>query len=210
MTQAIAVLISGGGSTLRNLIRWRDAGQLAGELRLVVSSNPASAGIGFAQAAGIETEVFDHRQYPGPTEISQAIFGALRKRSIGWAVCGGFLRKLEIPADFQERVVNIHPSLIPAHCGKGMYGLRVHRSVLAAGDRVSGCTVHLVDNEFDHGPVLGQRTVPVCPGDTAELLAARVFEAECQLYPAVINSLLGRELRSEEQKSGAPGGESSR
>jgi len=118
-------------------------------------------------------------------------------------VClAGFLQLLTIPEDFAGRVMNIHPALIPAFCGKGFYGHRVHEAVLEAGVKVSGCTVHFADNLYDHGPVIVQRTVPVRDGDTAEVLAARVFEQECEAYPEAIRlfaegrlQIVGRTVR---------------
>jgi phosphoribosylglycinamide formyltransferase-1 len=99
---------------------------------------------------------------------------------------GGFLKRLDIPADFANRVVNIHPGLIPAFCGKGFYGHHVHEAVLEYGAKLSGCTVHFADNQYDHGPVILQKAVPVENDDTPETLAARVFEAECEAYPEAI------------------------
>ncbi|MGC4005388.1 MAG: formyltransferase family protein [Pirellulales bacterium] len=99
------------------------------------------------------------------------------------------MKRLTIPEDFEYRVLNIHPSLIPKFCGHGMYGRRVHEAVLAAGEAFSGCTVHFVDDEYDHGPIIAQCQVPVAPDDTPETLAARVFKAECEMYPHVIRML---------------------
>ncbi len=104
-------------------------------------------------------------------------------------ICAGFLKRLAIPARYAARVVNIHPSLIPSFCGAGMYGHHVHEAVLAAGAKLSGCTVHFVDDHYDHGPIIAQRAVPVLAGDTSSSLAARVFAQECELYPTVINWL---------------------
>jgi phosphoribosylglycinamide formyltransferase-1 len=104
-------------------------------------------------------------------------------------VMGGFIQHVLIPADFEHRVVNIHPSLIPAFCGKGYYGRHVHEAVLAYGAKLSGCTVHFVDNEYDHGPIVLQRAVPVLDADTPDSLAARVFAAECEAYPAAIRAI---------------------
>jgi phosphoribosylglycinamide formyltransferase-1 len=98
----------------------------------------------------------------------------------------GFLQLLDIPPDFEHRVMNIHPALIPAFCGKGYHGAHVHRAVLEAGVKVSGCTVHFADNQYDHGPIILQQVVPVKDDDTPESLAARVFEAECTAYPEAI------------------------
>ena len=102
-------------------------------------------------------------------------------------VMGGFLKHVLIPPDFENRVVNIHPALIPQFCGKGMYGHHVHEAVLAAGAKTSGCTVHFVDNIYDHGPVILQRSVAVMPGDSPETLASRVFDAECEALPEALN-----------------------
>ena len=102
---------------------------------------------------------------------------------------GGFLRKVLIPDDFQNRVINIHPSLIPAFCGKGMYGSKVHSGVIEYGCKLSGCTVHFVDDDYDHGPIIAQASVPVLPDDSAKDLAARVFQKECELLPQIINQL---------------------
>jgi phosphoribosylglycinamide formyltransferase 1 len=122
-------------------------------------------------------------------------------RDIRLVVCGGFLRRLVIPPDFTGRVINIHPSLIPAFSGEGMYGMRVHEAVLAAGARETGCTVHLVDDQYDHGPVLARRRVAVLPGDTPGELARRVFAAETELLPAVINAFAAGEV---EVRDGLP------
>jgi phosphoribosylglycinamide formyltransferase-1 len=99
---------------------------------------------------------------------------------------GGFLKHVLIPADFENRVVNIHPGLIPAFCGHGFYGRRVHQAVLDYGAKVSGCTIHFVDDEYDHGPIILQRSVPVEHGDTAEGLARRIFRVECEAYPEAL------------------------
>ena len=184
----IGVLISGGGTTLRNLIACRAAGKLAAEFGGVISSHAEAGGLAFARQAGIATEIVDFRRTP-EAEFHGAIFRALRGWRVDWVVLGGFLRHLQIPDDFAHRIVNIHPSLIPAFCGRGFYGLRVHQAVLEYGCRLSGCTVHFVDSWYDHGPIIAQQAVPVLDGDTPETLAARVFEAECRLYPAVIHAL---------------------
>lgn len=183
---AIAVLISGGGTTLRNLIERVASGRLAADIRLVISSNPSARGLQFAGEAGIAAHVVERRQYGSVSEFSQKIFDLCRQSGAQLVVCGGFLKLLAIPADFAGRVINIHPALIPMFCGKGFYGHRVHDAVLADGVKFSGCTVHFVDNEYDHGPIILQRAVPVLDDDTSESLAARVFEAECEALPEAI------------------------
>jgi formyltetrahydrofolate-dependent phosphoribosylglycinamide formyltransferase len=185
----LAVLISGGGTTLRNLLDWHAAGKLDAEIVIVGSSNPDAGGLRYAAEANVPAFVVSHREVPGEQESSDRIFAACREAQVDYVVLGGFLRKLCIPSDFARRVINIHPSLIPAFAGKGFYGRRVHEAVLRQGCRVSGCTVHFVDDLFDHGPIIDQEAVRVAEDDTPETLAARVFAAECQLYPTVINRI---------------------
>lgn len=189
----IAVLISGGGTTLRNLLEKIDAGELPVEIRLVISSRPDARGLQHAAEAGIPTLVVEKTKGTSDEAFSEAIFGACRAAGVRYVVMGGFLKHVPIPPDFENRVVNIHPALIPAFCGQGMYGLRVHEAVLEYGAKVSGCTVHFVDNQYDHGPILLQRVVEVLPGDTPESLQSRVFAAECEAYPEALRLLaLGR------------------
>lgn len=191
----LVVLISGGGTTLRNLIEQIRAGRLDARIERVISSTPMAYGLQIAAEAGIPGEVVAWRSYADDDSASEQLFERCRQINPHLVVCGGFLKKLVVPRDFENRVVNIHPSLIPAYCGHGYYGRRVHEAVLAAGEPVSGCTVHFVDNEYDHGPIIAQRQVPVMPGDTPESLAARVFEAECDLYPDVLRRYARGEIR---------------
>ena len=185
----ISVMISGGGTTLKNLIQWYDRGELDAQIVQVISSKPSVGGLQYAADAEIDSLVVDHRDYDGVESFSKALFDAARLAGVDLVVMGGFLRRVAIPADFVNRVINIHPSLIPSFCGKGNYGRRVHQAVVDYGCKVSGCTVHFVDDHYDHGPIIGQTTVEVKAIDTAESLAAKVFDAECELYPQVINAI---------------------
>jgi phosphoribosylglycinamide formyltransferase 1 len=182
----LAVLISGGGTTLRNLLAKIAAGELDARVELVISSNPKARGIGYAREAGIETAVLEQKDFASLGAYSQAAFDACRASNCDLVVMAGFLKFVTIPADFEWRVVNIHPGLIPAFCGLGFYGHHVHQAVLDYGAKLSGCTVHFVDNQYDHGPILLQRAVPVHDDDTADTLAARVFEAECEAFPEAL------------------------
>ena len=182
----IAVLISGGGTTLRNLLEFQRRGSLDVEFSLVISSNPAAKGLAFAEEAAIPTVVAEKTADRTPEEYRERVFGAIREAGAQLAVMGGFLKHVLIPPDFENRVMNIHPALIPAFCGQGMYGQRVHQSVLDYGAKISGCTVHFVDNVYDHGPIILQRSVPVYDDDTPGSLASRVFREECQAYPEAI------------------------
>ena len=182
----IVVLISGGGTTLRNFIEKIGAGQLPVEIALVVSSSPAARGLQFARDAGIPEAVIERKNFGSQEDFSRAIFDHCRRVRADLVVMGGFLKRVTIPEDFANRVVNIHPALVPAFCGDGFYGHRVHEAVLEYGAKLSGCTVHFADNQYDHGPVILQKAVPVLNDDTPETLAARVFEAECAAYPEAL------------------------
>ena len=188
----IAVLISGGGTTLKNLIELRDRGELEVDFRLVVSSRKEAGGLAFAEAASIPCVVAPKRKSQTAEDHSESIFGPIRSAGANLVVMGGYLQHVLIPTDFENRVINIHPSLIPSFSGKGMYGLRVHQAAIDFGVKVSGCTVHFVDNEYDHGPIILQRTCDVFESDTAETLQKRVFELECLALPAAIRSLSDR------------------
>lgn len=182
----LAVLISGGGTTLTNLVSRIRSGELSAEVCLVIASRSDCGGIQRSAEAGVPCEVVTRKSFPDVEAFSQAIFSRCRHAQIDLVICGGFLALLKIPSDFSGRVMNIHPSLIPAFCGKGMHGHHVHEAVLARGAKVSGCTVHFVDDEYDHGPIILQRAVPVQEGDSADDLASRVFAAECEAYPEAI------------------------
>src|SRR5262249_35855104 len=143
-------------------------------------------GVERAQKAGLTTEVIRREDFNSVASFSDAIFGRCRATGTDVVTLAGFLKLLKIPHDFGGRVMNIHPALLPAFGGKGMYGHHVHQAVLESGARVSGCTVHFVDDHFDHGPIILQRQVPVLDDDTPDSLAARVFEQECEAYPEAI------------------------
>ena len=167
------------------------------DFRLVISSNPAAKGLQFARDARIPTLVIEKTKHLSPAAYSAAMFEPCRQAGVQWVVMGGFLKLVAIPADFSQRVINIHPSLIPRFCGHGMYGHHVHEAVLAAGAKESGCTVHFVDNQFDHGPIILQRAVPVLPSDSPDSLAARVFAAECAALPEAIRLIAAQRVRIE-------------
>ncbi len=191
----VAVFLSGTGRTLENLLTRIAEGSLPLDIRWVVSSRPDVRGLQIAQDAGLEHSVIRRREYASVADYSGALFEACRSHGVELVVMAGFLCRVQIPPDFHNRVVNIHPSLIPAFCGKGYYGDRVHRAVLEYGAKLTGCTVHFVDDEYDHGPIIAQRAVPVMDGDTVERLATRVFETECQLYPAALAAIAEGRVR---------------
>ena len=183
MTMRVAVCVSGGGSNLQALLDALPEGAPA-RVVLVLSDRPDAGGLARARRAGVPAEVFtDPRD---PTEW----LTRLGRRDVDLVVLAGFLKLVPAPvvAAWRGRIVNIHPALLPRHGGPGMFGRRVHAAVLAAGDAESGATVHLVDEEYDHGAALAQARVPVHPDDTPETLAARVLAAEHALLPAVVHA----------------------
>jgi phosphoribosylglycinamide formyltransferase-1 len=182
----LVLLISGGGTTLVNLVEGIEQEDLAAEIPLVIASRSDCGGIAKAKAAGLSCEVVTRKSHASLEAFSAAVFERCRAMKADLVVCAGYLALLRLPADFQGRVMNIHPALIPAFCGQGMHGRHVHEAVLARGCKLSGCTVHLVDDQYDHGPIILQRPVPVLDGDTPDSLAARVFAAECRAYPEAI------------------------
>ncbi len=185
----IAVFLSGGGRTLENLLKHRDQHGLPIDVRLVISSRSGVRGLKIAHRDGIESKVIVKSQHDDAT-YSEAMFQPVRDCGARYVVMAGFLKHVLIPPDFENRVINIHPSLLPAYGGQGMYGHHVHSAVLKQGESQSGCTVHFVDNVYDNGPIILQRSCPVLPDDDADALAARVFEQECEALPAALRTLL--------------------
>jgi phosphoribosylglycinamide formyltransferase-1 len=198
----IAVFASGGGRSVENLAERIERGELAAEIALVVTDR---AGIGVLDRAarlGLETLVLPWRECADAADFGERAFAAVDERGCVLVVLAGFLRLLHVPPRWDGRVINIHPALLPDFGGPGYYGDRVHAAVLAAGRDESGCTVHLVDERYDHGKVLLQRRVPVLAGDTVDDLAGRVFEAEKEALPEAVERMLSGEFRG---LSGVPG-----
>ncbi|MFN0205780.1 MAG: phosphoribosylglycinamide formyltransferase [Planctomycetota bacterium] len=186
MTRRIAVLLSGSGRSLENLFVQITARTLNAEIGIVISSNPAAFGLERAKNRGVATAALAAERGESAAQYSGRIFALVDKLQIDLVVLAGFLKILTIPDQYLGRVINIHPSLLPAFGGRGMYGHRVHEAVIQSGARVSGCTVHYVTNTVDAGPIIEQRIVNVPDGDTADSLAARVFEQELIALPAAI------------------------
>jgi len=187
----LAVLISGGGRTLENLYARIEDGELEAEIAVVVCSREGIGGVERCRRLGLPFHVVDRREFDDDASFGKANFEIIRGVGVHLVCLAGYLKLLPVPTDFEGRVINIHPALLPDFGGKGMYGKRVHRAVLESGRNESGCTVHYVDDEFDHGEIIVQRRVAVCEGDTRAELAARVFEAECIAYPEAIRLLQG-------------------
>jgi phosphoribosylglycinamide formyltransferase 1 len=191
----IAVLVSGGGTTLQNLIDRIAAGELAAQIAVVIASQPGSKALERASAAKLMNFVVDRRQFEDVTTFSKQVFSLCDDAGAELLCLAGWLSLLEIPEKFAGRIMNIHPALLPSFGGKGMYGRRVHEAVLAHGCKVSGCTVHFVDETYDNGPIIVQRCCEVGEAETVETLAARVFEEEKIAYPEAIRLFQEGRLR---------------
>jgi len=191
----LAVLISGSGRSLMNVHSRISRGTLDATIRVAVSSRGDAPGVARARAAGLPIVVIDKKTL-SPNAFQEAIAAAVRDVDL---VCmAGFLSLWRVPDEFRGRVINIHPALLPDFGGKGMYGLRVHEAVIQARRTESGCTVHFCDNEYDRGPIIVQRRVPVRADDTPDALAARVFEQECIALPQAIQMFAEGRIRLED------------
>lgn len=178
----IAVLVSGGGTNLQALIDAEKRGEIKnGKITCVISSNPDAYALERAKNNGIETVVVPKKDYPDRSEYTAAITNALVEAKADLVVYAGFMIILDsqIVKAFPNKMMNVHPALIPSFCGKGFYGLRVHEAVLASGVKLTGATVHFVTEDCDAGPIIAQKAVPVLNGDTPETLQRRVME-ECE------------------------------
>jgi phosphoribosylglycinamide formyltransferase-1 len=189
MTTKLGVLISGRGSNMQAIVAACRRGDVPAKVALVVSNRASAAGIAWAREHGLATAVLPHRDFPSREAHDLAVVAALREAGVEWVCLAGYMRLLS-PAfveSFPERILNIHPSLLPA-----FPGLEAQRQAWEYGVKVSGCTVHLVDAELDHGPIVVQRTVPVLDTDDPDTLAARILEQEHQAYPEALRRLLTR------------------
>ena len=194
----IAVLVSGGGTNLQALLDSEARGENPnGKITLVVASKPGVYALERAAKAGVESCVVSRKSYESPEAFDAALLEVLQSHDIGLVVLAGFLSVLgpSVVAAYPRRILNVHPALIPAFCGPGMYGLRPHQAALARGCKVTGATVHFVNEECDGGPILLQKAVDILPGDTPETLQKRVMaEAEWQLLPKAVAMVCSGEI----------------
>lgn len=194
----VAVLISGRGSNMRSLVEASRGADYPAEIVLVVSNRPDAAGLEWARTNGIETAVFDHKAFPSRDAFEAAMQRALENAAVELIALAGFMR-LMTPAfvtRWHNRMINIHPSLLPL-----FKGLHTHEQALAAGVRISGCTVHFVRPAMDEGPIIAQAAVPVLSGDTADTLAARVLDAEHGIYPSALALVAAGAVRVNGEKA---------
>ena len=185
-TLRIAVLLSGSGTSLENLLEHIDSGAVPGCVEVVIASKEKAFGLERARRRGIPAVAVVRKQYPEVGAFNDALHAALADYDVDLVLLLGFLSPFETRGKFDGRTMNVHPALIPAFCGKGFYGHRVHEAVLEAGVKLTGATVHFVDAEYDHGPIILQEAVPVQDDDTPDTLAARVQASERRLVPEAV------------------------
>ena len=182
----LGVLISGGGTTLMNILEYIEQGKLNAEVAVVISSLSKAAGVAKSKNAGLDVKIVRKKDYADIDQFSARIEAEMVAANVDLVVQGGWLCLWKIPARYENRVMNIHPALLPSFGGQGMWGHHVHEAVLKAGCKISGCTVHFCTNEYDKGPIIVQRACEAKSDDTPDTLAARVFEQECIAYPQAI------------------------
>ena len=184
----IAVFGSGRGSNFSAILGAIQRGEINARINLVVSNKPEAGILQIAEMNSIPAFHISHKQFKTEEEFGVKILDELRNHEINFIVLAGYMKRLPFTVidRFRNRIINIHPALLPKYGGAGMYGMRVHEAVVAAGERVSGATVHFVDEEYDHGTIVLQRELDVLPGETPESLAARVLKLEHHLYPEAI------------------------
>lgn len=188
------VLLSGSGTTLQNLIDRSEAGSLSIRITRVISSRPGVLGLERASRHGIPTDTVSRKSFDSWDAFNTALTQTVDREEPDLVVLAGFM-SLFWPGDrYTERIINVHPALIPAFCGKGMYGHQVHEAVIQAGVKVTGCTVHFVDPEYDHGPIILQKTVDVLDNDTPDSIAERVQAAEREALPEALQYYADKRL----------------
>jgi phosphoribosylglycinamide formyltransferase-1 len=183
----LAVFVSGKGTNLLNIIKKNKDGFLKSEVRLVISDRACDA-FEHSKRVGIEAIIADPKNFSDETEFADFLLDVLKKCEVEFIVLAGFLKKIPdvVVKNFENRIINIHPALLPSFGGKGMYGMKVHQAVIDYGCKVSGATVHIVDTEYDRGPVVLQKCVPVMGRDTPETLASKIHQLEYELLPEAI------------------------
>jgi formyltetrahydrofolate-dependent phosphoribosylglycinamide formyltransferase len=193
----VAVLLSGNGSSLENLLEHIDRGKLEAEVVVVVASKKSAHGLERARRRGIPAIAVPRSELPDGGEFNDRLHEALAPYEVDLVALLGFLSLFELRGRYEGCTINVHPALIPAFCGKGFYGRRVHEAVLASGVKLTGATVHFSDDEYDHGQIIAQEAVPVLEHDDVDSLAARVMAAERRLVPQAIGLFAEGRIRIE-------------
>lgn len=201
----IAAMVSGQGrgSNLGALLAACESGEIAGRFAVVIGTRADAPALERARAAGVMTSVVSPRKYEGyDTGYGEALLRILHRHEVGLICLAGYMRQLPLPvvAAFHERILNVHPALLPLFGGRGMYGENVHRAVIESGMKVSGCTVHLVDDQYDTGPIVVQMAVPVEEDDTPATLAARVIQVEHRAYVRAVQLCAAGRVHVEDRR----------
>jgi phosphoribosylglycinamide formyltransferase-1 len=193
----IAVFASHGGSDLQAMIDGCKTGQLKAAVCVVISNNPDAMALGRARREGIDAYCLNSKMFPDPVKLDQEMLAILERHQADMVFLAGYLRKIgpQVLRQYENRIFNIHPALLPKYGGKGMYGLRVHQAVVEAGEKVTGITIHRVNAEYDSGDIVAQTQVDVLEGDTPESLAARVLEREHTFIVEVVNDIVSGRIR---------------
>jgi formyltetrahydrofolate-dependent phosphoribosylglycinamide formyltransferase len=197
----IAVLLSGNGTSLENLFEHMDRGDVPGEVAVVIASKEKAFGLERARQRGVPAIAVPRAKYKDIGSFNDALHEALEGYAVDLVALLGFLSLFELRGQYEGRVLNVHPALIPAFSGQGFYGQKVHEAVLASGVKITGATVHFVNEQYDRGPILAQEAVPVAENDSAQTLAARVQEAERRLVPRAIRWIAEGRVRIEDGRT---------
>ena len=195
----LGVLASGRGSNLQSIIDAAEKGELAAAVRVVISNNSKAYALERARNHNIPAIHLSHKQFETSEEFDTALIGTLRKHEVELVVLAGYMKLIspKVCEAYRNRILNIHPALLPSFGGKGMYGIHVHEAVLESGAKISGLTVHIVDEQYDHGPIVLQKPVPVQDDDDPESLAARILPEEHKMYSKAIQLFAEGKIRVE-------------
>jgi phosphoribosylglycinamide formyltransferase-1 len=199
----IAVFASGRGSNFQSILNAIDAGILPAQVVVLISNKSDAGAMEIARARNIPAQHLSQKMFSSEDALAKAMLGVLEKRHVEFIVLAGYLKKIpaQVIRQYRNRIINIHPALLPLFGGDGMYGHRVHESVLASGEKISGATVHLVDEEYDHGPIVMQKTVDIVPDETPDSLAAKVLKIEHEIFPLALKAFAEGRVKVERRKA---------
>ena len=199
----IAVFASGRGSNFQSILNAIDAGILPAQVVVLISNKSDAGAMEIARAHNIPTQHLSQKMFSSEEALAKAMLDVLKKKQTEFIVLAGYLKKIpaQVIRQYRNRIINIHPALLPLFGGDGMYGHRVHESVLASGEKVSGATVHLVDEEYDRGPIVMQKTVDIVPDETPDSLAAKVLKIEHEIFPLALKAFAEGRIKVEGRKA---------
>jgi phosphoribosylglycinamide formyltransferase-1 len=199
----IAIFASGRGSNFQAILSAIDTGLLSARVTVLISNRSDAAALDIARARKIQTSHLSQKMFPSEEALVEAMLNVLSQQRVELLVLAGYMKKipLQVVRRYRNRIVNIHPALLPSFGGAGMYGHFVHEAVIASGMKVSGATVHLVDEEYDRGPIVMQKTVEIIQEDTPDLLAAKVLKIEHEIYPLALKAFAEGKVKIEGRKA---------